>query len=387
MTAGGATTAVAGGRSGAPPSAAGRVSLRGLTKRFGGVTVVDGLDLEVEPGSFTTLLGPSGCGKTTVLRMVAGFVEPDAGSVLVGERDVTPLPPDKRGVGLVFQDYALFPHMTVRRNVEYGLRMRRLPRAERLARVTRVLEALDLTPLADRYPDQLSGGQQQRVALGRVMALEPQVLLLDEPLSNLDAQLRVRLRSELKELQRHLGVTAIYVTHDQEEALSLSDRVVVMEAGRVQQVGAPEDVYALPANRFVARFVGQANLLPVTSQGPAGAGRVRARWQGGEVVLALPDEREPAPGTAGVAVVRPERVALAATSGGGEAALPGGGGALSLRGRVTGVAYFGAYRRYTVALPGLEEPWLADVHDLGGPTLRPSDEVTLTVTGVPSWAW
>ncbi len=372
---------------GAAAAAAGRVELRGLTKRFADVTAVAGIDLVVEPGSFTTLLGPSGCGKTTVLRMIAGFVEPDAGSVLVGDRDVTTLPPDKRGVGLVFQDYALFPHMSVRRNVEYGLRMRRLPAPERDERVSRVLAALDLSPLAERFPHQLSGGQQQRVALGRVMALEPQVLLLDEPLSNLDAQLRVRLRTELKELQRRLGVTAVYVTHDQEEALSLSDRVVVMEAGSVQQVGAPEDVYALPANRFVARFVGQANLLPVSSVGPEGAGRLRARWHGGETVLALPDDRVPRAGAEGVAVVRPERVAIAAANGGGADELPAPAGSFSLRGRVQSVAYFGAYRRYTVAVDGLEEAWLADVHDPDAPARRPGDEVTLTVTGQPSWAW
>ena len=372
---------------GAPVDADGRVELRGLTKRFNSVTAVAGIDLTVEPGSFTTLLGPSGCGKTTVLRMVAGFVEPDAGSVHVGGRDVTTLPPDKRGVGLVFQDYALFPHMSVRRNVEYGLRMRRLPRAEREARVERVLAALDLTGMADRYPHQLSGGQQQRVALGRVMALEPQVLLLDEPLSNLDAQLRVRLRTELKELQRRLGVTAVYVTHDQEEALSLSDRVVVMEAGSVQQVGAPEEVYARPANRFVARFIGQANLLPVTAVGTDGAGRVRARWRGGELSLTLPDVRVPPAGTEGVAVVRPERVALAAADGPAAAADPAPAGAFSLRGRVASVAYFGAYRRYTLAVDDLDEPWLADVHDPEAPVLRPGDGVVLTVVGEPSWAW
>ena len=389
------TRAAAAARVGDPPDAAdadragaaGSVVLRGLTKRFGAVTAVDALDLSVAPGSFTTLLGPSGCGKTTVLRLVAGFAEPDAGTVHVGGRDVTGVPPDKRGVGLVFQDYALFPHMSVRRNVEYGLRMRRLPRQARAERVARVLATLGLEGLADRYPDQLSGGQQQRVALGRVMALEPQVLLLDEPLSNLDAQLRVRLRTELKELQRTLGVTALYVTHDQEEALSLSDEVVVMDAGRVQQAGSPEDVYRRPASRFVARFVGQANLLPVTAVGTEGDGRLRAAWERGELVLALPDERVPAPGTAGVAVVRPERVALAGPDGADAAAGPGSAAALALPGRVTAVDYFGPYRRYTVAVPGLADPWLADVPDAEDRHRRPGDDVTLTVSGEPSWAW
>src|SRR5690606_4537760 len=221
--------------------------------------------------------------------------------------------------------------------------------------------------LADRYPDQLSGGQQQRVALGRVMALEPQVLLLDEPLSNLDAQLRVRLRTELKELQRTLGVTALYVTHDQEEALSLSDEVVVMAAGWVQQAGSPEDVYRRPASRFVARFVGQANLLPVTAVGTEGDGRLRAAWERGELVLALPDERVPAPGTAGVAVVRPERVALAGPDGADAAAGPGSAAALALAGRGTAVGYFGPDRRYTRAGPGRGDPWGA-----ARPAVRPS---------------
>ncbi len=357
------------------------MELRGLTKRFGSVTAVDAIDLSVEPGSFTTLLGPSGCGKTTVLRMIAGLVEPDAGAVVVDGRDVTAVPPDKRGVGLVFQDYALFPHLSVRRNVEYGLRMRRLPREERSARAERVLEALDLAALAERYPDQLSGGQQQRVALGRVMALEPQVLLLDEPLSNLDAQLRVRLRAELKELQRRLGVTAIYVTHDQEEALSLSDRVVVMESGRLQQAGSPQDVYRRPANRFVAGFVGQANLLPVTALAAAGDGQVRARWQGGELVLALPDDRVPAPGTAGFAVVRPERLAFTAASG------EPSGEESSLAGTVSGSEYFGAYRRVRVAVAGSAEEWLADTPDGAPLPTAPGTAVRLRIVGQPSWAW
>ncbi len=364
----------------------GHVSLRGLTKRFGATTAVDDLHLEVAPGSFTTLLGPSGCGKTTALRMIAGFVEPDSGTVGVGGRDVTSVPPDKRGVGMVFQDYALFPHLSVRRNVEYGLRARKVPPVERDERVSRTLAALDLAGLGERYPHQLSGGQQQRVALGRVMVLEPQVLLLDEPLSNLDAQLRVRLRSELKELQRRLGVTAIYVTHDQEEALSLSDRVVVMDAGRVQQVGSPEDVYRLPATAFVARFVGQANMLPVEALESVRSGRLRVRWSGGELELALPGAETPAPGTRGLAVVRPERVALIVV---GEESQSGPRGeekqASALRGRVEGVEYFGAYRRYTVRANGIEEPWLADVPDLSG-DVRPGDEVEIRLLGTPSWA-
>ncbi len=365
--------------------AQGSVRLRGLAKSFGAVRAVQGVDLEVAPGSFTTLLGPSGCGKTTVLRMIAGFAEPDGGTVHVGHRDVTAVPPDRRSVGMVFQDYALFPHLSVRRNVEYGLRAHKVPAGQRAERVARVLAALDLSELGDRYPHQLSGGQQQRVALGRVMVLEPQVLLLDEPLSNLDAQLRLRLRGELKELQGRLGVTAIYVTHDQEEALSLSDSVVVMDRGRVQQVGTPEEVYRLPATTFVARFVGQANLLPVTTiDRYSGAGAwVNARWSGGELRLALPRGAAPAPGTTGVAVVRPERVALRAPSGPehGHASA-----ALALRGRVTASEYFGSFRRYTVAVEGQSEHWLADAPDTETGAWRPGDGVTLVVAGPPSWA-
>ncbi len=364
-------------------TAQGTVRLRGLAKSFGAVRAVQGVDLEVAPGSFTTLLGPSGCGKTTVLRMIAGFAEPDAGSVYVGSRDVTGVPPDKRRVGLVFQDYALFPHLSVRGNVEYGLRARKVPQGERAERVARTLAALDLTGLEDRFPHQLSGGQQQRVALGRVMVLEPQVLLLDEPLSNLDAQLRVRLRGELKELQGRLGVTAIYVTHDQEEALSLSDSVVVMDSGRVQQVGTPEEVYRLPATTFVARFVGQANLLPVTVTGRETDGRVTARWSGGELQLALPIGAAPVPGTQGVAVVRPERVALRAPSDPGN---DSGNRTLVLRGRVKASEYFGSFRRYTVEVEGLSERWLADAPDTEGGDWRPGDGVSLQVTGSPSWA-
>ncbi len=359
----------------------GRVTLRGLLKRFGEVTAVDHLDLEVTPGSFTTLLGPSGCGKTTALRMVAGFVEPDAGAVLVDDRDVTGVPPDKRGVGMVFQDYALFPHLSVRRNVEYGLRAHKVPAGDRTRRVARTLESLGLAALGDRYPHQLSGGQQQRVALGRVMVLEPQVLLLDEPLSNLDAQLRVRLRGELKELQRRLGVTAVYVTHDQEEALSLSDQVVVMNAGSIQQVGTPEDVYRLPATAFVARFVGRANLMPVAAVGQGGQGRVRARWEGGDLELRLPDERQPETGARGFAVLRPERVALSAEVSSDVDATDG------MSGRIIGVEYFGAYRRYQVQVEGLEEPWLADVPDDSGRVFVVGDPVGLELAGEPSWAW
>jgi iron(III) transport system ATP-binding protein len=228
---------------------------------YGVTPVLDGINLEVEKGEFFAFLGPSGSGKTTLLRLIAGFGAPSGGRILIGERDVSALPPWSRNVGMVFQSYALWPHMTVAKNVAFGLERRRLPRFEIASRVQAVLALVGLTALADRRPAQLSGGQQQRVALARTLVIEPEVLLLDEPLSNLDAKLRVEMRSELRALQRKLGLTAIYVTHDQEEANAIADRMAVLDGGRIQQVGAPADLYDHPANRFVATFLGTANLI------------------------------------------------------------------------------------------------------------------------------
>ena len=238
------------------------VRLEGITKRFGAVVAVDRVDLEVPPGHLVTLLGPSGCGKTTTLRIVAGLERPTAGRVWIAGEDVTDLPAARRGVTMVFQSYALFPHLTVFENVAYGLRVQRLPAAEVRRRTLEALELVGLPETAGRYPAQLSGGQQQRVALARALVMQPRVLLFDEPLSNLDAKLRRRVRAEIRMLQRRLGITSLYVTHDQSEALALSDVVVVMNQGRVEQVGAPEEVYRRPQTRFVADFIGEANLLP-----------------------------------------------------------------------------------------------------------------------------
>jgi ABC-type Fe3+/spermidine/putrescine transport system ATPase subunit len=242
-------------------SASPALSLRRLRKTFGAVVAVDDVSLDAAPGEFLSLLGPSGCGKSTVLRMVAGLVEPDRGEVVVAGEHITRTAVHRRNVGLVFQSYALFPHMTVLDNVAFGLRRRAVAERELRQRVERMLELVRLGPLGARYPRELSGGQQQRVALARALVTEPRVLLLDEPLSNLDALLRDEMRVELKRLQERLGTTMIFVTHDQAEALILSDRVVVMEAGRVEQVGTPEDVYRRPATAFVARFLGRANFL------------------------------------------------------------------------------------------------------------------------------
>ncbi len=240
---------------------AARVRLDRATKRFGTVVAVDQVSLEVPPGKLVTLLGPSGCGKTTTLRVIAGLEAPTSGRIFIGDEDVTSLPASNRNVTMVFQSYALFPHLSVFENVAYGLRILKLPSAVITRQVMEVLELVGLPQVAQRYPSQLSGGQQQRVALARALVMKPKVLLFDEPLSNLDAKLRKRVRGEIRELQQQLGITSIYVTHDQVEALALSDVIVVMHKGRIEQIGTPLDLYRRPASQFVADFIGDANLL------------------------------------------------------------------------------------------------------------------------------
>ena len=235
--------------------------LEGIEKAFDGAPVLRGLDLCVEKGEFVTLLGPSGCGKTTTLRIIAGLLPPDKGRVFLGDAEVTNLPPEKRPVNTVFQNYALFPHMNVEKNIAYGLTLRRAPLSEKKARVKEMLELVRLAGFEKRMPSQLSGGQRQRVAIARAVILNPMVLLLDEPLGALDLQLRRQMQEELKALQRRLGITFIYITHDQEEALNMSDRIVVMNQGRFEQIGAPEDVYERPKTRFVAGFIGTGALF------------------------------------------------------------------------------------------------------------------------------
>lgn len=237
------------------------VSFRNLRKDYGATTVVPDFSLDIRRGELVCLLGPSGCGKTTTLRMLAGFISPTSGEILIEGQDVTRVPAYRRDVGIVFQNYALFPHMTVAKNVEYGLVNIGMKRQERAGRVQDMLRRVELQQLAARYPRELSGGQQQRVALARALALQPKVLLLDEPFSNLDAQLRVRLREDLRNLIRTLEMTTLFVTHDQEEALTLADRIVVMNKGAVEQVGSPEEIYDAPGTRFVAQFIGQCSLL------------------------------------------------------------------------------------------------------------------------------
>jgi len=287
------------------------VRFENVSKSYGATRAADSVTLTVEPGELFFLLGPSGCGKTTLLRCLAGFCEPDAGRILVGERDITRLPPYERDTGMVFQSYALWPHMTVRENVAFGLEMRRIAKP-RIA--TRVSEALAMVRMADRAgdkPNQLSGGQQQRVALARALVIRPQCLLLDEPLSNLDAQLRLEMRAEIRRICKEAGLTAIHVTHDQKEALSVADRLAVLEAGRVRQIGEPREVYLRPANRFVAGFIGETNFIEGAVLA-AGDGLLRAGTPAGVWTGTPAGGRRFAPGDAVTLSVRPEAVRLGA---------------------------------------------------------------------------
>ena len=259
------------------------ITIDGVTKRFGSVTAVASVSLDVREGEFFTLLGPSGCGKTTLLRMVAGFADLDAGAIRFGDRRIDRLPPHKRNTGMVFQNYAVFPNLTVAGNVAYGLKARGIERGAVAERVARALTLVRLDGYDERWPHQLSGGQLQRVAIARALVIEPEVLLLDEPLSNLDAKLRVEMRGEIRQLQQALGITALYVTHDQEEALAISDRIAVMRAGALEQIGPPTEIYHRPASAFVAEFMGVTNLLTGTVLGNAG-GRLRIGVGGLELV-------------------------------------------------------------------------------------------------------
>jgi len=257
-----------------------------LTIRFGAFTAVDDVSFDVAPGEFVTLLGPSGCGKTTLLRMLSGFLTPTSGRIHLADVDVTEVPPEARDTALCFQSYALFPHLTVRQNVEFGLIQKRIPRRERQERIGIVASTLDLEPQLTKLPNQLSGGQQQRVSLGRALVMRPGVILFDEPLSNLDAKLRDRVRVEIRRIQRDYGLTAIYVTHDQAEALALSDRILVMDGGRIEQCDTPEALYHRPRSRFVADCIGSANVIAGEVEGRSDAGTWRARTPIGPIDFA-----------------------------------------------------------------------------------------------------
>jgi spermidine/putrescine ABC transporter ATP-binding subunit len=296
----------------------GALSFEAVSKSYGPAAAVRDVSLEVLPGEFLTLLGPSGCGKTTLLRMAAGFVSPDSGRVRLSGRDVTGVPPHRRPVNMVFQHYALFPHLSVAGNVAFGLEVARTPRTEIAARVSRILETVRMAELGERRTDQLSGGQKQRVALARALVLEPDVLLLDEPMSALDRKLRQEMQVEVKHLHERLGTTFLFVTHDQEEALTMSDRVAVMNDGRVEQVGTPEELYERPRTRFAAEFLAVRNLWPATV-GEVGNGRAMVATDGG-ARFAARDEGAFRPGERVWVGVRPERMAI---DGAGENRLAG----------------------------------------------------------------
>ncbi len=307
-----------------------------LEKFYGPSHVVQDFNLDVAQGEFVSFLGPSGCGKTTTLRMIAGFETPSSGAIRIDGRDVVNLKPNQRNIGMVFQTYALFPNLTVAENVAFGLKVASRPRAEREARIAEMLELIGLPDLGARYPFQLSGGQQQRVALARALAVRPKVLLLDEPLSALDAKIRVSLREEIRMIQRELGITTIYVTHDQEEALSMSDRIVVMNAGVVEQIGDPFAIYNRPTTAFVASFVGTLNLLQAQVTNAAG-GTVAVDGQ----PLTLARSIEAAPGSMFHFAIRPQAVALGR--------VPGNDAVL--RGTVTEVSFLGSVVRVRIGIP------------------------------------
>src|SRR3954469_20542542 len=347
------------------------LELTGIQKRFGTSVAVEDFNLAMEAGEFVSFLGPSGCGKTTTLRMIAGFEVPTAGQITLEGADITNRPPNKRKIGMVFQSYALFPNMTVADNIGFGLSVRKRPGDQIRKRVAELLELINLPDKGSRYPYQLSGGQQQRVALARALAFEPQVLLLDEPLSALDAKIRVALRVEIRAIQRQLGITTVYVTHDQEEALSLSDRIGVMSEGRMEQVGPPFEIYNFPATPFVASFVGTLNLLPAKVVDAAGA---RVSIAGQEINASQPIELS---GSATVAL-RPEAVRLGDS-----------GGRNHLRGTVEDVSFLGSIVRTRVRIgddatlsfdqfndPALAPATIGDVVPLSFPV-----EATLVLKG------
>jgi iron(III) transport system ATP-binding protein len=342
------------------------VRLENLRKVFEGrggglVTAVDGVSLEVMNGSLVTLLGPSGCGKTTVLRMIAGFETPTEGEVYIGEERITTMPPNRRRTSMVFQTYGLFPHMSVFDNVGYGLRIRRLPASEIRTRVLAMLELVGLTGTEARLPSQISGGQQQRVALARALITEPRVLLFDEPLSNLDAKLRVQVRQEIRRLQQRLKITSVYVTHDQDEAMTLSDQIVVMHRGRIEQVGSPQEIYARPRTRFVADFIGQGNFLAGTVQGVEGA-RAEVEIPLGRFQVTMEGFR---PGDPVWLLLRPEAIGLTSRAAG------------RWEGRVATATYLGSEVFYEVTV-GEQAILVKEGHPQGTKALSPGEPVGVT---------
>ena len=318
------------------------LQLRNLTKVFGQgnekVTAVDSINLEINPGEFITFLGPSGCGKTTTLRMIAGFETPTAGSILLDGQDMSALTPDKRPMGMVFQSYALFPHMSVYENVAYGPKTKKMSPAQVKTEVEAVLESMSLTAMANRAPNQLSGGQQQRVALARAMVMRPRVLLFDEPLSNLDAKLRAQMRMEIREVQQRLGITSIFVTHDQDEAMSISDRIVVMRNSKIEQVGLPAEIYLRPASVFVADFIGISNFLEVASVKASTAGMAKVAVLGKEIDA--PAHKD-ALTTKSILLIRPESIRVKKAQASNQTIS-------GTQGRVKQVVFYGEHVEYRI---------------------------------------
>ena len=342
------------------------LELEGVRKSFAGTVAVETFALAAQKGEFVSFLGPSGCGKTTTLRMIAGFELPTAGSIRIDGNDVTNRPPNRRNVGMVFQSYALFPNMTVADNIGFGMKVRGKPRDQIKGKVAELLDLIHLGGRGDRFPWQLSGGQQQRVALARALAIEPQVLLLDEPLSALDAKIRVALRHQIRSIQRQLGITTVYVTHDQEEALSLSDRVVVMSEGRIEQIGAPADIYNFPATHFVASFVGTLNLLEARVV-DAAAGRLSLA--GHEIRAGRPVEA--CNGDTVTVSIRPEGIELGSN-----------GGTNQVSGTVEDVSFLGSIDRTRLSLDG--ESTTLSLDTFNDPSLTaPAIDSTVTVSFPP----
>ena len=323
-------------------STSSKLELRNLSKVFGQgkerVTAVDSIDLDIYPGEFITFLGPSGCGKTTTLRMIAGFETPSQGSILLDGQDMSSLSPDKRPMGMVFQSYALFPHMSVYENVAYGPKIKKLPAAQVKEDVAAVLESMSLTSMAHRSPNQLSGGQQQRVALARAMVMRPKVLLFDEPLSNLDAKLRAQMRIEIREVQQRLGITSIFVTHDQDEAMSISDRIVVMRNSKIEQVGLPADIYLRPASVFVADFIGISNFLTVDAVSAASAGKASVSVLGRQIEV--PAHKD-ALAAESILLVRPESIRVTRAKSGNQSIS-------GTQGQVKQVVFYGEHVEYRI---------------------------------------
>ena len=342
------------------------VRIDGVVKRYDGIQAVAGVSLDILRGSLTTVLGPSGCGKTTLLRLIAGFVEPDGGDILIGGVSQRGLPPYLRKTSTVFQEYALFPHMTVFDNVAYGLRLRRLTRTALSDTVHHTLGLMQLEGLDARYPRELSGGQQQRVALARSLVVEPEVLLMDEPLSNLDAKLRVSVREEIRQIQRRVGITTLYVTHDQEEALAISDTVAVMRGGHLMQVGTPREIYEQPIDPFVAAFVGQVNLLRARVEGDA--------LRLGSLRLPLPPTWTPArAGQEVILALRPEAVRMGLTA---EGAM--------LQGEIVSHTYLGTTVRYRVSVAG-QHVTVDDPDPAGRPLLTGTLSLSFDPSRVRMW--